>query len=726
MRADVMLLALALALGDGRARADLGFDAIFYRARAGFHFCYSFAGSAGWSLRPIAARITHDGGASCASGATALDQKAALADCDNGECHADCASFVRRAWAAGTNLLLRPVETPTGGNCANPTSFGADHFLPADLDADTMATRLADARPGDWCSNADHVLMLFARHSGARWVTWEANSSAVGIGPRSVTLGPDWFGSMPRNDCGFPSVAEALAQSGCWHPPAVRTGAPKPLLPAEAAEVVGDELDHLALRVQRPDNLPALADYLLWLRWNDGSAWQHRLVRIPAFTYRDQAERRLATFPGQTTAGAQPLDVSDVTTLEVAYAALRTAPAAIPSSFKDPDSGLVSDGWTPTSNLVPRPPERFELSGLDLAEDLVGPRTVTWRVRVDRYAEASGDGRGRVSVIPPCKADASGRETVEYCKEPVWSEARTFVVRPCTVPGCPHFRVALGELTSPWGSRDGAPPNVVLRGAGAFDVTIAIEPALAPTIPIEVDLTLRGCESGGAVVLSVGGATIPTDPAGATAWYTMAGTRLRYAFQPFAPPHGAWPVLYDDCMLSASPKALINGARVPIPAVSDATTWVEIDARPLYEIPVQFIQATQGANAVSGAYCKFDDLANIDDYHTWPQYRFDDQTWIQRGGGDRGWGWSAFLARADVLAWFGGWDPFDLDADQAVWAWGSDFYTEYLCALPVWNAAHPYDPGNAGAAALYAASYQDAIAAYTGLVCVFEPYAPGQ
>lgn|GEM_PF-2918191 len=722
-------MALVAALAAPARGEEIAFDAIFYRARAGFSFCYSFEGSAGWSFRPVGARIQHAGSEGCSAGATTPAQVAALADCVGGECHADCASFVRRAWAAGTNPLLRPVETPAGGNCANPSNHGGAHFLYADLDDDTLATTVAGTRPGDWCSNPDHVLMLAARRSdnGVSWTTWEANSSAEGIGTRSVTLTPAWFHAMPRNDCGFTSTAEAYHESGCWHPPAVRTPAPIPLLPLDEASLGADRLElELAFRLQRPDRFPALADDLLWLRWeDDDGAWQHRLVRLPAFTFRDDPTKRLVTFPGQQVPGPMPLDVSDVNTVEVGYAQLAEAPWAEPRDFKDPDSGAISATWTPESGLVPRAPETFTEVGLDLTEGQTARRVVTWQASVLRYGVTSEDGRTRRPAISVCQADAQGREVVAYCKDPLWSEPRTFEITPCVLPGCPRALLVPSDYAALYGEATvWEPPAITLHGAAELVATASLDGPVSAGTELRYDWTFSGdCDLEGPVELRVGDALVPLQQGGGIVHYTSTEAALTYRFAPYRPAESFIVEMYDTCTLAVSVKARVGDDWAEIPPVTLAATTLEIDARPLYEVPIWFIKDHAGDNAIGGAFCAFPDIAGVDRYFTFPDYSFDDQFDIIRNRGPDDWTWSSYLSRAAVMDYFDGWDPFSLEPGEAVWAFGNPMFTTYLHPLPLFNADFPYDAGDPEHAELIEASYSAARLRYGDeWRCVFEPY----
>jgi len=720
-RLPLSLATACVVLAGVAARAeDIAFDAILYRARAGFDFCYSFEGSAGWSLRPIDARILHDGGAPCADGAKTPSQLAALADCLGGECHADCASFVRRAWGAGTNELLRPVETPAGGNCASPSAYGGDHYLSADADPEVVATKLLDARPGDWCSNPDHVLMIVARRGGGTWMTWEANSSAEGIGTRSVVLGPDWFGAMPRNDCGFASAEEAAKNSGCWHPPAIRTPAPKPLLPLDGAEVEADRLADTALRVQRPDHFPALGDLLLWLRWEGADGWEHRLVRLPAFSRRGGASR-LVRFPGMTDPAGLPLDLGDVTTIEVDLETLGQALAAEPLDWKDPVSGAIAAAWTEGSALVPRPPQTFPNVRLDVGDELVTPREVTWRMRVERFGETSADLRTRWPVVPVCKADERGRETVDYCKDPEWSAERRFTLKPCVLPGCPRTRFVLGAFESLYGRTElWSAPHATFHGAGAFEVAVELDPPAPPDTPLVYDWRFSGdCDAEGPVHIVIDEVEVPLEVGGGFAtWHGHSGV-LAYRFDPWQPPGDVIPEMYDACTIHVAVGVEVGASVVPLPPVAPEATDLYVDGRPLYEVPARFVEAASGVNAVAGAYCVFDDLDAVDSYHTFPQFGWDDQLWIIRGD-ETHWGWANYLAEADVRAYFGGWQPFDMNETQAVWAWGHpSFGAEYLHPVPLFDARFPYDEAQYGA--LLRQAYDDARAGWEGFTCAFEP-----
>ncbi|MFO0748783.1 MAG: hypothetical protein U1F43_24430 [Myxococcota bacterium] len=438
--ATALLAGLAALCPPRPAAAQVGFDAIFYRARAAFDFCYSFDGTAGWSLRTIlGGRITHASLTPCPRDGLTPSQLAATLDCGP-ECHADCASFVRRAWVAGTDQALTPLEAPSGGNCADPSDYGGERFVRADQSATTVDTQLADARPGDWCSHADHVLMLVRRSSpeSDRWITWEANSSPVGIGQGSVDLNLAWLRSIPRDDChwtdGLKNRPGAWKNSGCWHPPAVRTGPPVDVelvaggaTVAQDGVVASDALSDGRLRFARPDGFPALGDYLLWFRWRSGGSdeapvWEHRLVRVPAFSRRGTPAERLAVFPDAPEGGI-PLDLDQSRVIEVPLTALAAAPSSTPGQYKNTDSGVIAEAWTLGAGMAPVPPTRFVKTGVPFAAGT----SYAWRVRVERYGELGADGTRR-QVVWPCATDAGGKEQIEYCKDPRWSDEQRFTV----------------------------------------------------------------------------------------------------------------------------------------------------------------------------------------------------------------------------------------------------------------------------------------------------------
>lgn len=512
-------VAFALVLAPAPTAA-IDFDAIFYRARAGFDFCYDFTGTAGWSLRAFdGGRITHAPEVACPSDGLGEGPLAATRDCVGGSCHADCAAFVRRAWVAGAEALLRPLSAAAGGNCADPSDYGAERYVHADASLDTIVDALADARPGDWCSHADHVVMLLRRASpnGSRWTTWEANSAAVGIGQGSVLLDPTWLRRIARDDCHWtlgPNAngtwrepERAWRNSGCWHPNAERTGPP-----VELALLVGtgaipqdgvidlDVMDDATFGFRRPESLPALADYLLWVRWRKGGTdaaptWDHRLVRVPAFSRRTDAERRLASFP-EIPPGARdfPLDVDEASVLQIAYASLATAPVATPMAFVDPTTGALADDWQPGRGLTPVVPERFRDTGLVLDAG----RSYAWRVRVERYGELASDGRTRVAVVPSCAADATGAETIDYCRDPRWSEEQRFTLVCSPVDdSCPRDGPTHGEVCGP------APTRPEDRWtSGCAEVTLGAQVANAGDF-IEATVTTHSGICAGAGVWAV-------------------------------------------------------------------------------------------------------------------------------------------------------------------------------------------------------------------------------
>ncbi|MBI4822520.1 MAG: hypothetical protein HY791_40040 [Deltaproteobacteria bacterium] len=463
------LVAMTLTLMSRPAVAQIAYDAIFYRARAGFNHCYLLRGEDAWSARVINARIVHPATSGtpprtfCDAYATSPSQAAGLRDCGP-RCFADCASFVRRSWAAGHSRDLKVLEAPQGGNCADPADYGGSRFVTASDDDATVVQALADARPGDWCSHADHVVMLFKPQApnSTTWTTWEATDSPTGIGVLSRTLSPGWLRTISGNACKFD---DPNRESGCWHPPSVRAEGPTLELPGNDSEVSDGDLDSLVFRFKRPENFAAIGDYLIWIRWrgeggSDSSPnWEHRLIRVPIFSFRDEPDRHLATLPGLPGARDFPLDVGETDTIVLPYSRLASAPVGTPVDFKNPDTGEITATWQPNEGKAPRPPATFSQTGLVLEPG----KSYSWRARVERYGTMSSDGRTRTLEVVACKADPSGRETVEDCKEAHWSSEFRFRVGGCSDDAC----------------RRGEPPPASME--------------CGPAVPIDTTVYTSGC-----------------------------------------------------------------------------------------------------------------------------------------------------------------------------------------------------------------------------------------
>lgn len=224
--------------------------------------------------------------------------------------------------------------------------------------------------------------------------------------------------------------------SGCWHPAAKRTGPPLERALVSGADEVGqdgvlylDALSEAKLRFRRPADLPALADYLVWVRWKSGGSddaptWEHRLVRIPAFSRRSDPARRFATFPEVPPGRDFPLDVDEASVIEVSLDDLVAAPTTVVTRFVNPVTGELAERWQPGLGLAPVVPGLFQGGGLELSAG----RAYAWRVRVERYGELSADGRQRVAVMRGCSPDADGQEQIDYCRDPRWSEEHRFTL----------------------------------------------------------------------------------------------------------------------------------------------------------------------------------------------------------------------------------------------------------------------------------------------------------
>ncbi len=424
---------------------DISFDAIFYRARPAFNYCYAFEGTVGYTLRPIpdSLHISHYGD-SC----PAVEPDGPLAftaTACGGQCQADCTSLVRKSWNANeTSLLLSTRDIP--GPCSGPDgTSGAERVLDMGLvlsneeeDLDALANEFAALRPGDGCENTHHSVLLVRNVEGDTWTTWEANSASGGIGQFSRTL-PDTLSETWGDVCGY-----GLAGNGCWHPPMVRTGPPSIQAPADG-ELFAEPED-VRFRFQRPTAFPALADFLLWVWWREAElaggteTWHHRIVRIPAFTKRfNPVDHRLAEFPNLGPEHACPgrpdetcpTDVVLSNVIEVSGERLLAADAYRPHRFVDPDGGEVTTTWRP--GLVPcvgtSPSSRPSEEGCTFAADTLELRpgvTYNWSVRVERIGEDRGGFR-RAPLIGTCVLDDNGFETDPVCKDPQWATPRTFI-----------------------------------------------------------------------------------------------------------------------------------------------------------------------------------------------------------------------------------------------------------------------------------------------------------
>ncbi|MCA9568659.1 MAG: hypothetical protein KC656_12490 [Myxococcales bacterium] len=414
------------------AMEPISFDAVFYRGRPAFHHCYAFQGTVAYTLRPVPSslHVSHDGD-DCPfpPGDIAFTSYAC-----GGQCQADCTSLVRKSWRAdqvSTELAIRDVPGP----CSGPDgSSGATRILSMG-DAEGLDAAFAALRPGDGCENTHHSILLVNRQEGDTWRTWEAHSKAGGVGPFSRDL-PVMLQDTWGDVCGY-----GYTGNGCWRPPMVRTGPPALHVPADGEAV--PRVDDLTLRFQRPEAFPAVADYLLWIRWDANELtgpepdWQHRVVRLPAFSRRfDPVAERLVSFPNVAPvpgcpSATCPEDVVLSNMMEVAGSDLEDAPSYRPLRFVKPDGSTVYTEWN--HDLVPcvdtSPAQRPAQSTCGFEEaplELQVPFTYHWTVRVERHGELT-DGFRKAPTVGACSLDpALGIETDPDCLDPEWSVPRTF------------------------------------------------------------------------------------------------------------------------------------------------------------------------------------------------------------------------------------------------------------------------------------------------------------
>lgn len=415
--------------------AAQGFDAIFYRARAAFNYCYSEASPArvGWSLWPLDQKISYESGTCLDPKPTALsmEQKTASEKCAGG-CSADCAGFVLKAWQSGnTSELLSAVDSPD--ECAN--AFGrSDAKKIVANDKDRVSTSRALLQPGDDCENTGHVALFVQRRADGLWKTWEAHGRQPGIGPGKQQPEEMVKKASTSDPCRAGSIT-----NGCFRPKRERTGPPTTMLPADGDTIKDPKFK---FRFTAPQNFAALGDYLLWISWDNGpNDTQHRLIRIPAFTRRDAPESvRLARFsalaacpktPGQTC----PVDIAEARTIELGADVLTHALAVVPKRFKPEKGGSVSDTAGPTlvpcvETSAPTYPGQKDCVTVQPKDPLsfVAGRTYTWRVRVERYGEERSGRFARAQAIGPCRLTKNGFEAEDACLDPEWSAPQKFTM----------------------------------------------------------------------------------------------------------------------------------------------------------------------------------------------------------------------------------------------------------------------------------------------------------
>ncbi len=478
------LSAALVALAPVGARAD-GFDAIFYRARAGFHFCYALVNRVGWSERPIASAISHAARTACPSKSPPLtsDQLTASNDCTHG-CSSDCASYVFKAWHINTSASLVSIDAPD--ECANASGkSGLDKIVKND------ANRVRDAanlEPGDDCENTGHASLLVRSRSDGSWNTWEARSSAGGLG--SATRTPPSF--VTENDGRTP--CGPATNNGCWRPTRARTGAPTPSQPPDGSTV--NDPNDFYFQFAAPNNLPALADYLLWIYWDENEGQtnkqpsiQHRLIRLPAFTHRfDDEPIRLARLPNATEACGTtqgytcPVDTGDGASISLKVQTLMNAQTVTPLNFKVPNGGSVSAAWDSTQ--VPcvdtSPPTYPGQSACGdggfqqaTAIQFVPGRTYHWAVRVERYGEERAGHFARAQAVGACSLTQSGFEAEQDCLDPSWSPIQSFKVasgQRCHVQMMPNA-AASQSVTCPMTAELWVIDPASIQGCITFDPT---------------------------------------------------------------------------------------------------------------------------------------------------------------------------------------------------------------------------------------------------------------
>jgi hypothetical protein len=439
------------------------FDAIFYRARPAFNYCYAFEGTVGYSLRPLGDQfhISHvSPPTACPRFGATSPQGRATGDCRFGPCQADCTSLVRKAWnsterlangRAETSASLLTRDTPDACRVGQGRSSFARIVDMGASDEDIRA-QLRAVRPGDGCENTHHTILMVARRRDGKWSTWEAQGSVEGIGPLTRELRHDFLTQTSGDVC-----STGFAGNGCWRPNAERTFKPELFAPQNGSELTEDEVDDLVFKFERPANFHALADYLLWLRWDDNEAEggepkiEHRLIRIPAFSERFAApDVRLADFPnvgvedacggGRPAEERCPRDVTNLDRIEVPFSRLRQWVA--PDRFKPEGEGSIVATWSEplvpcvptlanTAIPSPRPAER-DCGFLDVPPTLELKKGTTyfWRIRIDRYGEKVSSSFRRRQVIGRCDLDpTTGFERDERCKDPRWSAEASFRVK---------------------------------------------------------------------------------------------------------------------------------------------------------------------------------------------------------------------------------------------------------------------------------------------------------